>query len=102
MKSSMEYRTNVYGNTGNAPSYTVKLSRAVSKGAITITSCFDSPAEGRGVGASRGDVEQVRLELPRKTAQALSHALQLALSDTKSTDLQFQIDKTAVAADPDN
>lgn len=97
MKSSMDYGVQSYGNTGNAPSYTVKLSRSSTKGSIEISFRFDQPAEGRGVGVARGKVSRVQLELPRGTAEALSHALQLALSDTASTDLQFTINETVTS-----
>jgi hypothetical protein len=96
MKSSMDYGTNTYGNVGNAPSDAIKLVRRDVHGPITISFQFDRPAEGRGVGGSRGQVKRVELELPRNTAQALSHALQLALSDTASSELAFQINETAV------
>jgi hypothetical protein len=98
MKSSMDYGARTFGNTGsNAPSYTVKLSRSSSKGPIKISFGFDRPADGRGVGIACGKVGRVQLELPRGTAEALSHALQLALSDTASTDLQFTINEAVTS-----
>ena len=94
MKSSMDYGTNSYGNTDNARSYTVKLVRQIPGGDVAIKFLFDEPAKGRGVGRSSGQVTRTELQLPRSTAQALSHALQLVLSDTASTELQFKIDET--------
>jgi hypothetical protein len=78
-------------------SYKVKLKRSSANSVIAISFDFDKPAEGRGVGTSRGEVRRVRLELPRSTAQALSHALQLALSDTASTELELKIDEVGTA-----
>jgi hypothetical protein len=92
----MDYGSNTYGNVGNAASYKVKLKRSSAIGAVAISFDFDKPAERRGVGTSRGEVRRVSLELPRSTAQALSHALQLALSDTASTELEFTIDEVSV------
>jgi hypothetical protein len=93
----MDYRGKSFGNTGNAPSYRVKLERSSAKGAIRIVFEFDKPAEGRGVGSLRGEVKRVRLDIPRSTAEALSHALQLALSDTASTDLEFTINEAVTS-----
>lgn len=95
MKSQMVYGANTYGNTENAPQYKVTLKRAMWHKGISIVFNFEQPAEGRGVGTSRGSVRSVSLELPASTAEALSHALQLALSDTASSDLAFTIDEGA-------
>lgn len=94
MKSIMVYGANTYGNSKtNADQYLVKLRRVKGGDEISIAFSFDKPAEGRGIGGSRGSVRSVSVTLPAKTAQALSHALQLALSETASTDVEFRIEE---------
>jgi hypothetical protein len=93
MKSVMKYGANVYGNETNADEYLVKLKRGEGGDEISISFGFDKPAEGRGIGGSRGSVRSVSVTLPAKTAEALSHALQLALSKTASTDVEFRIEE---------
>jgi hypothetical protein len=93
MRSAMNYGTNTYGNKTNADEYLVKLTREKEVGEISISFGFDKPAEGRGIGWSRGSVQSVSFTFPAKTAQALSHALQLALSETASTDWEFRIEE---------
>ena len=93
MKSLMTYGANTYGNAVSAKAYTVKLTRSGRRDAIAITFDFASPAIGRGVGAAKGQVERVKLELPRETSEALSHALQLALADTASAEVEFKIEE---------
>lgn len=94
MKTSMKYGGTTYGNTGNAAKYVVKLSRGVSA-SVSITFVFDMPAAGRGVGDAKGNVRSVSLVLPGDTAKALSHALQLALSNTASSEMEFKIEEPA-------
>jgi len=89
MKCSMSYGANNYGNTENAAEYVVKLARKKG-GKISISFAFDKPAEGRGIG-SPGLVKSVSVTLPAKTARALSHALQLALSQTATPNVTFKI-----------
>jgi hypothetical protein len=93
MKCSMVYGANTYGNKTNAAEYLVKLKRGKEGDAISIRFNFDKPAEGRGIGYSRGSVRSVSFTLPSKTAEALSHALQLALAETASTDVEFRIEE---------
>ena len=93
MKSVMEYGANSYGNETNAAEYLVKLRRDKGGDKILISFGFDKPAKGRGIGWSRGSVRSVSVTLPAQTAQALSHALQLALSETASTDVDFRIEE---------
>ena len=93
MKCSMIYGANTYGNKTNAAEYLVKLTRRKGGDAISISFGFDKPAEGRGIGYSRGSVQSVSFTLPAKTAEALSHALQLALSETASTAVEFRIEE---------
>jgi hypothetical protein len=95
MKTSMKYGGNTYGNKANADSYLVKLSRTAARDSVSISFIFDLPAAGRGVGDAKGNVRNISVIIPRKAAQALSHALQLALSDTASSDTEFRIDETA-------
>lgn len=95
MKCSMEYGVNTYGNSANAPKYGVKLTRRKKRGEITILFSFENSAAGRGIGQAQGRVESVSLRLPASTAQALSHALQLAIADTASTDVEFEIDEAS-------
>lgn len=91
MKSTMFYKGATYGNTTNASEYTVTLKRANGGSAISVSFGYTQPAAGQGVGRDAGNVKSVSLTLPAKTAQALSHALQLALADTGSTDFEFKI-----------
>jgi hypothetical protein len=94
MICSMNYGANTYGNEKNAAEYLVKLTRKKGGGdKISIFFAFDRPAEGRGIGDSRGSVRSVSVTLPAKTAKALSHALQLALSETASTNVEFRIEE---------
>lgn len=93
MKISMEYGSNTFGNTRNAPQYSVRLNRASRGDSISIRFDYASPAAGRGVGGAQGSVRGVSVDIPRKTAEALSHALQLALSDTTSTEVDFAVDE---------
>ena len=93
MRSFMVYDTYAYGNKTNAAEYLVKITRGREADEISISFDFDKPAEGRGIGWSRGSVRRVSVTLPAQTAQALSHALQLALSETVSTDWEFRIEE---------
>jgi hypothetical protein len=88
----MIYAGATYGNAENAPRYAVKLSRA-GRESVSISFIFDIPAGGRGVGDAKGNVRTVSLVIPADTAQALSHALQLTLANTASSETQFQIDE---------
>jgi len=92
MKASMKYGGATYGNTGNAGKYVVKVSR-VGGDSISLSFVFDLPAAGRGVGDAKGSVRSVALTLPADTAKALSHALQLTLSNTASSETQFRIEE---------
>ena len=93
MKTVMNYGANTFGNADNAGCYTVRLTRSAGQNSITISFKFANPASGRGVGSSRGKVKDIELELPRETSAALSHALQLALADTASAEVEFKIDE---------
>ncbi len=95
MKSSMVYGTNTFGNTDNAPKYAVKLTRVNPRGEISISFNYEKPAPGQGVRKASGSVKRVSLTLPVETARALSHALQLALAETASTDFEFKISEAA-------
>ena len=91
MKTEMVYGAYTYGNKNNAEDYSVKIAREKARKLISITFEFSRPADGRGVGYAQGQVQSVALDLPRGTAHALSHALQLALADTASTAVEFEI-----------
>jgi len=91
MKCEMVYGVYKYGNESNAAEYSVKFAREKGRKLISITFEFKQPAGGRGVGDSKGKVESVALHVPPGTAHALSHALQLALADTASTAVEFEI-----------
>jgi len=89
----MLYGANTYGNKSNAAEYLVRLMRGKEGDAISISFDFDKPAGGRGIGYSKGSVRSVSFTLPAETAKALSHALQLALSETASTDVEFRMEE---------
>lgn len=91
MKATVVYRGNKFGNRRNAQRYTVVLTRLKGRKRMRLSFVYGEPAPGRGVGPQRGDVEELTLVLPTKTAEALAHALKLALADTASPSLEFKI-----------
>jgi hypothetical protein len=96
MKVTVVYRGKKYGNPISASRYTVALARLKGRRRMRVSFIYGEPAPGRGVGPGRGEVDRLEVILPRSTAEALSHALQLALTDTESPSLEFRITEAAV------
>lgn len=91
MRCKIRYQSNEYGNSENAPRYKVRVDD--SEGNVRLELDFDAPAAGQGVGYSQGQVQQVVLEFPPETAEALAHALQLMSKLTVGGPFTFSIDE---------
>ena len=92
MRCSMLYGAKEYGNAENAPHYGVRIHRS-GRGEVSVTFVLDEPARGRGVGGGQGAVQRVSISIPEKTAEALSHGLQLAMSRISDREIKFRIEE---------
>src|SRR5262245_42181707 len=95
MKVKVVYRGRNFGNPISASRYTVALARLKGRKRVRLSFIYGEPAPGRGVGPGRGEVDGLEVILPRSTAEALAHALQLGLSNTANPTLEFRITETA-------
>jgi hypothetical protein len=93
MRCTIRYQSNEYGNSENAPKYKVRVDDRA--GNVRLNLEFDAPAAGQGVGYAQGQVQQVVLEFPPETAEALAHALQPMSKSTVGGPFTFSIDETA-------
>jgi len=88
----LKYRGGKYGNRGDAPQYSVEVSRSGPGSSVFIQFGFDRPADGRAASSTKV-VHGVELYLSADSARALSHAVQLALSATTGLQVKLRVDE---------
>jgi len=103
MRSLMIYSSGMqFGNSENAARYAVGLKRVEETAAagdmIEIQFQLTSPAAGRGVGDSQGQVQEFSFALPSEAALTLARSLNFMVTEKSATNVSFSIDENALEA----
>jgi hypothetical protein len=106
MRSFIIYSSGMqFGNSENAVHYAVELGRvqtAPASGMIEVQFQLTSPAAGRGVGDSHGQVREFSFALPNEAALTLARSLDFMVTEKSATKVSFSIDENALEADSQN
>ena len=95
MRTRLDYETASYGTGFNVASYSFTV-RIVNRAEILIAISPASPAEGRGVGPSRGSVTCHETTIPCDVARQLGAVLILAAEmNDEHFEASFKVDESS-------